>query len=58
MTHEVKFFTSTLTGLAAAQCSCGWYVSGTLEAVQAHAAVHDLDDQQEVKPNGQVKDTE
>lgn len=59
MNHEVKFFTNERTGLAAAQCSCGQYWSGTLEAVQACAAAHDLDEKpQGGKPNGKVKDIE
>lgn len=42
--HTVQYFNNTRTGLTAAQCSCGWYASGTLRAVQSRALSHHTDD--------------
>ncbi len=44
-THEIRFYRNPADGMYRAICSCGWTLEGDREDVQAKAATHDLDEE-------------
>ncbi|MDE2098028.1 MAG: hypothetical protein KGL39_12315 [Patescibacteria group bacterium] len=54
--HDVGFSTSARSGLSVGQCTCGWYVSGTLDSVMSKANTHErtggTDDKAALKRQG------